>query len=486
MPLQRTSITTIIIRLITRAALVLLLVAVSGTAQADLEGKLNEYYGSLGGGASLSPSAMYQGQSANHFSGGGIRIRTPVNNYQLMSFQAPKLQYGCGGIDAFLGGFSFINKEQLVAMARQIGSTAVSTAFYLALDSMSPELSALMKRLQEWANKANQFNINSCEAGTKMGASLWRNMGGDKTDLCKRYHGGKGVLADEFTAKMACDTDGWDFSWVPGMAKNDDDRKMKEMVAGNIVWRALKGAGIRDNNLAELIMSITGTIIIPEGNSKDPVKPQVMPATITYDQFLRGDTNFILMHCNEHEKCMGIAEQQYSNSKALSQLRERVKLGIDHVVKAVADPSMNIASCSACPNAGDALTVIELSEYPIFAMLQAEYDAGMQGSLVANEYRELLAKEIAYRFFAKAATPLLTALANDGEAVAGTEGMRAELAANLRHILESSQQELNAEQQRKGGLTNVISTYMQMKKMATARYAPSLTQRLRLAQVLRR
>jgi hypothetical protein len=119
-------------------------------------------------------------------------------------------------------------------------------------------------------------------------------------------------------------------------------------------------------------------------------------------------------------------------------------------------------------------------------MLQAEYDAGMQGSLIANEYRELLAKEIAYRFFAKAATPLLTALANDGEAVSGTEDMRAELAANLRHILESSQKELNAEQQRKGGLNNIIGVYMQMKKMATARYAPSLTQRLRLAQVLRR
>ncbi|WP_287602433.1 conjugal transfer protein TraH [Thiothrix sp.] len=468
-------------------AVLLLLTTLTPTAHADLEGRLNEYYGSLGGGASISPSAMYQGQSANHFSGGGIRIRTPVNNYQLMSFQAPKLQYGCGGIDAFLGGFSFINKEQLIAMARQIGSTAVSTAFYLALDSMSPELSALMKRLQEWANKANQFNINSCEAGTKMGASLWRNMGGDKTDLCKRYHGGEGVLADEFTAKMACDTDGWDFSWVPGMDKNDDKRKVKEMVAGNIVWRALKGAGIRDNNLAELIMSITGTIIIPEGNIKDPPKPRVMTATITYDQFLRGDTNFNLMSCGgEFDKCMSVSTQAYTNSKALSQIRERVRLGIDHVVKAVSDPSMNIATCTTCPSTSDALTVIELSEYPIFAMLQAEYDAGMQGSLVANEYRELLAKEIAYRFFAKAATPLLTALANDGEAVAGTEMMRTELAANLRHILESSQKELNAEQQRKGGLNNIIGVYMQMKKMATARYAPSLTQRLRLAQVLLR
>lgn len=458
----------------------------AGNANADLEGKLNDYYNSLGGAASVSPSNMYKGQSANYFSGGGLRIRTPVNNYQLFSFQAPKLQYGCGGIDAFLGGFSFINKEQLVAMARQIGSTAVSTAFYLALDSMSPELSQLMKTLQEWANNANRFNINSCEAGTKMGASIWRNMGGDKSTFCTRYKSGEGVLADEFTARTACNEDGWDFSWLPGMDKNSEERKVKEMVAGNIVWRALKGAGIRDNNLAELIMSITGTVIIPEGNIKDPPKPQPVMPSITYDQFLRGDTNFNLLRCNEHEKCMGVSEVTYSNSKALSQIRERVKLGIEHVVKAVADPSKNIANCTDCPNASDALTVIELSEYPIFAMLQAEYDAGMQGSLVANEYRELLAKEIAYRFFSKAATPLLTALANDGEAVAGTEGMRAQIAENLRHILESSQSELNAEQQRKGGLHNIIGVYMQMKKMATSRYAPSLNQRLRLAQILRR
>lgn len=468
------------------------LLLVTASAQADLEGRLNEYYDALGGGASISPTNMYQGQSAGYFSGGGIRIRTPVNNYQLLSFQAPKLKYGCGGIDAFLGGFSFINKEQLIAMARQIGSTAVSTAFYLALDSMSPELSQNMKRLQEWANKANQFNINSCEAGTRMGASLWRNMGGDKTDLCKRYHGGKGVLADEFTAKMACDTDGWDFSWLPGADKNDDQQKVKELAAGNIVWKALKGAGIRDDNLAELIMSITGTVIIPQGNSNDPQKARPVMPTITYDQLMRGDTNFTLLQCDEHdgkkEDCFAPAERNYTNSKVLAQVRRRVEGGIAHVIDTIKSPGKDLAACpnTLCDSPSDALTVIELSEYPIFAMLQAEYDAGVAGSMVANEYQALLVKEITYRFFSKAATPLLTALANDGEAVAGTEGMRTQIAANLRLILEKSQKDLNAEQMRKNGLSNIIGVYTQLKRMATARYAPSLTQRLRLAQVLRR
>jgi hypothetical protein len=274
-------------------SLVLLL---SGTAQADLESNMNDYYGALGGAASISPATMYQGQSAGYFSGGGIRVRTPVNNYQLLSFQAPNLKYGCGGIDAFLGGFSFINKEQIIAMARQIGSSAVSTAFYLALDSMSPELSALMKRLQEWADKANKFNINSCEAGTRMGASIWREMGGDKTDFCTRSKSGAGVFADETTAKIACQTDGWDFSWVPGstpVTESDKaERKLKEMLAGNIVWKALKTAGIKDDGLAELIMSVTGTVVIPMGKlGKDdsPPKARPIPATLQYANLKAGD-----------------------------------------------------------------------------------------------------------------------------------------------------------------------------------------------------
>ena len=476
----------------TAQAICLAALLLSGTAQADLESNMNDYYGALGGAASLSPAAMYQGQSAGYFSGGGIRVRTPVNNYQLLSFQAPNLKYGCGGIDAFLGGFSFINKEQIVAMARQIGSSAISTAFYLALDSMSPELSQNMKMLQEWANKANQFNINSCEAGTKMGASLWRTMGGDKEAFCNRAKTGKGVVADEFTARTVCQTDGWDFSWVPGVtpaASDVEEQKLKQMAAGNIVWRALKSAGIKDDGLAELIMSVTGTIIIPMGDSRNPQQARPAPAVLQYDELRGGDANFTWLSCGgEYKECLNPVAVPYTNSKKLATLRERINGGIAWVAESVKDPGKNIANCplSVCPSASDALTVLELSEYPLFALIQAEYDAGMSGDMVANEYREMLIQEITYRFFSKAATPLLTALANDGATVAGTEGMRKQMSDHLQGVLAAAQGKLNAETVKRGGLGAVMSTYTQMKKFATARYSPSLTQRLRLAQVLRR
>lgn len=474
---------------ITRLAAAIWLLALLNPAQAGLENKLNEYYSSLGGAASVSPANLYQGQSAGYFSGGGIRVRAPVSNYNLLSFQAPKLQYGCSGIDAFLGGFSFINKEQLIAMARQIGSTAVSTAFYLALDSMSPELSALMKQLQEWANNANRFNINSCEAGTRMGASIWRNLGGDKSDFCKRVKTGSGVLSDEFSAKLACDTDGWDFSWLPGTDPNrDEEVKLKQMVAGNVVWRALKSAGINDNELGELVMSVTGSVIIPQGDSRNPQQARAVESTMTYQEVIDGVSSFRMLKCDEYSECLNPTVVTYNNDQRMARIRERVEKGIAHIIKAVGDLSgtTDIASCTSCPHTMDALTVIELSEYPIVALIQAEHDAGMDGSGVAREYQELLIREVTYRFFAKAATPLATALANDGEAVAGTEGMRARLADHLHSVLALAQQAVSTELLRKGGLDAVLGVYMQLKRMATARYSPSLTQRLRLAQVLRR
>lgn len=470
----------------------LLLAILPGTASADLQSRLNSYYSSLGGAASVEPAAMYRGQSAGYFSAGGIRIRAPVGNYQIFSMQAPSLKYGCGGIDAFLGGFSFINKEQLVAMARQIGTTAVTTAFYLALDSMSPQLSQLMKRLQEWANKANQFNINSCEAGTRLGASIWRNMGGDKSDLCKRYHSGKGVLADEFTAKIACDTDGWDFSWLPGADPNDSGNAVKRMAAGNVVWRALKAAGIQDNELGELVMSVTGTIVVPEGNSTDPQKAHPVPATIGYKEFIDGETSFQILRCDEYKDCMNPMPVNYSNDQRMATIRQRIENGISWVFQVVNDASgsLDIGNCQTCASnggaSGDALLMVQLSEYPIFSLLQAERDAGISNDYVATEYKEMLSKEIAYRFFTKVAGPLSAALANDGDAVAGTEATRAQLAEHLRHEVSLAQQELTKETVKHGGLSAVMDVYIKMRQMASSRYSPSLAQRLKLAQILQR
>ncbi len=43
---------------------------------------------------------------------------------QLVSMTLPDINAGCGGIDAYLGSFSYINSEQLQRFAKQIMSNA--------------------------------------------------------------------------------------------------------------------------------------------------------------------------------------------------------------------------------------------------------------------------------------------------------------------------------------------------------------------------
>jgi len=56
----------------------------------------------------------FEGQKRGYFTGGSFSARWPQTRDYLASFEPPRLKFGCGGIDAFMGGFSFMNFEYLV------------------------------------------------------------------------------------------------------------------------------------------------------------------------------------------------------------------------------------------------------------------------------------------------------------------------------------------------------------------------------------
>jgi len=93
-----------------RKIMVILVAAlgISAPALADVNGDLNGFFGSLGYDGNVSKAQAWQGQAAGYMTGGSIYLRNPVKQVQLISMQVPSLNSGCGGIDAYLGAFSFI------------------------------------------------------------------------------------------------------------------------------------------------------------------------------------------------------------------------------------------------------------------------------------------------------------------------------------------------------------------------------------------
>ena len=51
----------------------------------------------------------FEGQKRGYYTGGGFSARWNLQNDYLWSVTPPRLKTGCGGIDAFMGGFSFLD-----------------------------------------------------------------------------------------------------------------------------------------------------------------------------------------------------------------------------------------------------------------------------------------------------------------------------------------------------------------------------------------
>ncbi len=145
-------------------------------ASADVNSDMNQFFNKLGFASNTTQPGVWQGQAAGYAYGGSLYARTQVKNIQLISMTLPDINAGCGGIDAYLGSFSFINGDQLQRFVKQIMSNAAGYFFDLALQTTVPEIKTAKDFLQKMASDINSMNLSSCQVaqGLVGGCSLRR------------------------------------------------------------------------------------------------------------------------------------------------------------------------------------------------------------------------------------------------------------------------------------------------------------------------
>ena len=116
---------------------------------------------------SNSPS-YFAGQERGYYSAGSFSTRWKASNTSLVTLESPKVKTGCGGIDLFLGGFSFLDTTHLVAKLQSILSSAAATAFDLALKTTCQQCANTIKNLESMADTLNQMQIDDCAAGKSL------------------------------------------------------------------------------------------------------------------------------------------------------------------------------------------------------------------------------------------------------------------------------------------------------------------------------
>ena len=146
---------------------------IASTAHASIEADLKDFFESAGMHSNLNSPGVYQDQAAGYYTGGSFVARNAVKSAQLATVQMPGYRAGCGGIDAWAGGFSHISGQELVNMLRSVGSSAASYAFLLSLQTVSPQIYNIMNELNALATKANHLNINPVNICVKRWVLIW-------------------------------------------------------------------------------------------------------------------------------------------------------------------------------------------------------------------------------------------------------------------------------------------------------------------------
>jgi len=242
------------------ALLVLLsLLAASGPARADAGSRMDAYWsGALGKASATGPTA-YQGQVANYYTMGNLSWRAPQKNLQVASVQLPAMSSGCGGIDIFSGGFSFINASALVAELKSIATSAVGYGFSLALQTLCPQCHKIMTELQDFAQKINATNIGSCQAASAMVDNLFNRTDASVHQMCSELGTGHGYFSDMVQGWAQCQASP---AAGLGRAVGDGEREFVP-VNKNIGWEAIRKVPYlsSDTNFSLLVMTLSGTVV---------------------------------------------------------------------------------------------------------------------------------------------------------------------------------------------------------------------------------
>ena len=367
-----------------------LLLGFSPSTEASVSSDLSSFFNSLGYDTNATNPSAYEGQEAGYYTGGSLYARNSVRDYQLVSVQLPSIKAGCGGIDLFTGGFSFINSQQLVDAMENIANNAVSYAVMLGIQTVTPEIADEMQTLQSFANKINQGNINSCQAAASMVGAVWPKTDTSEQAVCQSIGISKGLFSDYTAARMQCGDGGARTSTLAS-AKSDANYKNMVIQNTNIAWQAIQKNSFltSDTELSELFMSLSGTIIVKSGSSdNDPSQFALVPSMADNQELINAIMNggtAPVYKCDTTTDCLNptLSTVSIAQSDGL----------INQVSNLVTDMYNHILDDTAITDEEKGL--LQSTNIPLYKMLtvEAAYTGG-SSVLDIQSYSEMIAASI--------------------------------------------------------------------------------------------
>lgn len=303
-----------------------------------LNGMMQSLFNDMKYDGNVTSPKAWKGQSAGYLTGGSVFARTSVRNVQLVSLQLPQIRSGCGGIDAYLGAFSFINGDEVQRLVKQIMSNAAGYAFDLALQTAIPEMKSAKDFLQKLSADLNSSNMSSCQAAEGIVGGLWPTTQVSQRKICQDIAGDQNMFADWAASRQGCTIAG-DSDKV--LAKAKGAQKDQVLRSTNLIWQVLSNNSLmfaNDPAIKEYVMGLTGTVIFDEKGGATVVPP-LTHNDDTFKTLLDGGSS-LGYSCDNNTDCLKVSVITKALSESNS-LRKSVAKSIQTVLdKAASDTKL--------------------------------------------------------------------------------------------------------------------------------------------------
>lgn len=442
--------------------------ALEASAQASVEGAMNDYFDEMGAAANITGPTAYQGQSGGYYTAGNVMMRFPQKSVNLANVQLPSVRAGCGGIDIFAGSFSFVNSAEIIALLKAIANNALGFAFQLAIDTLCPECGKVMEQMRQATQLLNQQMMNSCETAQSLVGGVWPKTDASSRAICEAVGTNDGFFSDWARSRQGCGTDGARSSTVASASSEFD--AVNAAVPRNFTWEALKKnqlfapGGVIDQDLAEYVMTLVGTIIIipPADGSPGSYRPFFADTSSTLHSALldgTGGGSITVLSCDEPVKCLNPSTTTRTISVSAA-VRPKVRaMVLSMMSKVVSDTALN----------ADEQGLLQAASLPLYKIItvRAAYGRGSSVSDLDN-LAEITSVDIVY-----AITEQLISQVNASKAqfIAGEAEQVSKWEASMRDV----QTLLNQRRSITGDRVSVLLAYIENTAMMERTIQTNLT-----------
>jgi len=284
-----------------------------------------------------SSNSNFDAQKMGYMTGGSMSVRVPIKSISIASFDPPRLDAGCGGIDLFKGAFSFINTDEIVSLLRTIAQNAVGLLFQLAIQAVSQPISTLLNHFSDKIQQMNQMMRNTCEAANKLVSLITDGsaQAGQNNSMMGQLKTMWGDTKDSFTTARKDFSEGLSKGWKNMFSKTGQNKSggegnteeetasRKNKMYGNMAWKAMVngkahnsmfGPNSSRNNhetltVMNLVLNTFGTKVVANegkgnGNASCSSKCEssdsfIISPSITAKNLMRPDDAMNLRFCSD-------------------------------------------------------------------------------------------------------------------------------------------------------------------------------------------